>query len=240
MLRLTPKRITAISFITIIGTFYLIKPILYSRIFGKPTNIIHTDTSESFEELGNLPWQQTTINGYQIKYRLRAKYHIIGRIIWIDWNDGLINTWYHSAGKQGTKLYNAIATVDISIAHGATSDPDNLRKIKFSHSERALNYTYLYKDNPIINHSEINNNHVIPASFAIRQAIAIMKKGDIAEFEGYLMDWQGTGKFSWFNIETATKSGDIHTRQLYGGIPGAGMCRQFYVTKIIYNGRLYQ
>ena len=240
IINLTKKQLTVIVIIAVIGIFRFIKPILYTYLWGKTTPIQLTTTFENFEDLGDLPWQRASINGYNIEYRLRTKYRVIGRIVWIDWNDGIINTWYHSAGKKGTKLYNAVASVDVSIVHGVTSDPDNLRKIKFRHSERALNYTYLYKDNPIVNNDEINNNHIIPASFAIRRAIAIMKKGDIAEFEGYLMDWKGTGEFSWFNIETATKRGDIHTKQLYGGIPGAGMCRQFYVTKIIYNGHLFE
>ena len=240
MIKLTKKQILIAGIIAVIGIFHISKPALYSKLWGKPISSSSAELIETFEDLGNQPWQKTYINGYNIEYCLRTKYHVKGRIIWVDWNDGLINTWYHSAGKEVTKLYNAVASVDISIAHGATSDPDNLRKIKFKHSERALVYTYLYKDNPIINHDEINNNHVIPATTAIRRAIALLKKGDVAEFEGYLMDWKGTGKFSYFNIETATKRGDVHTKQLYGGIPGAGMCRQFYVTKIIYNGYLFE
>lgn len=240
MIKLTPKQITIISVIAVSALFHLTKPILYSRLWGTSISDNTAEYTEYFEDLSNQPWQKTTISGYDIEYCLRAKYRVRGRIIWVDWNDGIINTWYHSAGKKGTKLYNAVAAVDISIAHGATSAPDNLRKIKFGHSERALFYTYLYKDNPIINSDEINNNHIIPATFAIRRAISLLKKGDVAEFEGYLMDWRGTGEFSWFNIETATKRGDIHTKQLYGGIPGVGMCRQFYVTKIIYKGFLFE
>lgn len=67
-----------------------------------------------------------------------------------------------------------------------------------------------------------------------------MRVGDIVEVEGYLMDWQGTGEFSWFNIETAKEPGQIHEKRLYGGRPGAGYCRQFYVTKITFDGYTFE
>ena len=240
MSRLTKRQIIIITSITLATVFHFVKPAIYSAIWGKFTPQTQSELSEDFYDLDNQPWQRISIGGYDIEYRLRTKYHVRGRIIWVDWNVGIISTWYHSAGKKGVKLYNSVAAVDVSIAHGATADPDNLKKIKFSHPKRAITYTFLYKDNPIINHDEINNNHIIPATPAIRRAIALLKKGDIAEFEGYLMDWKGTGKLSWFEIETATKRGDIHTKQLYGGIPGAGMCRQFYVTKITYKNHVFE
>ena len=67
-----------------------------------------------------------------------------------------------------------------------------------------------------------------------------MKVGDIVELEGYLMDWNGTGKFSWFNIETAIEPGELHTKILFGGQQGAGLCRQFYITKISFNGYTFE
>ena len=237
---LTRKQTIYLAMAVAIVGWHWLKPVTYNLIWGQKVAEKDAPLNESFEDLGNQAWQAVNISGYDILYRLRVHYKVRGRVVWVDWNDGIINTWYHSAGKEGTKLYNAVAAVDVSIVHGKTSDENNLKKIKFDHEERGLTYKYMYADNPIINRDEINNNHVIPATRAVRRAIALIKKGDVAEFEGYLMDWRGTGKFSWFHIETATQKGEVHTKQLYGGLPGAEHCRQFYVTKVIYNGYQFE
>ena len=210
-------------------------------LWGKQTSERNTAFYEQFADFdGVQPWKKAHIGGYDIQYSLRKKYKIRGRVVWVDWNDGIINTWYHSALRPTTKLYNAVAAVDVSIIHGATAADGNWQKIKFNHEERGLTYTYLYADNPIVNSDEINNNHVIPASFAVRRGLSILKKGEIAEFEGYLMDWRGTGRFADFKIETATYAGELHAKDLYGGRAGAGLCRQFYVTKLIVGGYVFE
>lgn len=241
MLRIQKKYIYIITIFLCFTVIKVGKRPLYMLIWGKPSSQKLSHTYEQFADI--VPpqqWQETTISGYKIKYQLRKKYKVCGRVVWVDWNDGLINTWYHSAQRPSTKLYNAVAAVDVSIIHGATSADNNWNKIKFDHEERGLRYTYLYADNPIVNTDEINNNHVIPASSAIRRALAIIKKGEFVEMEGYLMDWKGTGKFANFNIKTATAAGDIHTEKLYGGRYGAGLCRQFYVTKVTINGYTFE
>jgi len=241
MHRFTGKQICVTVFaVCLLGMHFLKRP-LYMMLWGERSLNFSTATGERFADIGeNLPWQNARISGYDIQYRLRKKYKVCGRAVWVDWNDGVINTWYHSALRPTTKLYNAVAAVDVSIIHGDTSADGNWQKIKFNHEERGLMYNYTYADNPIVNSAEINNNHVIPASFAVRRALAIIKKGEIAEFEGYLMDWKGTGKFADFEVETATYAGELHSKQLYGGKVGAGLCRQFYVTKITVGGYTFE
>lgn len=214
---------------------------LYQHLWGKYTGEQVEIGEEKFERFpDNQSWNKAQIGGYDIKYVMRRKYSVKGRVVFVDWYDGAIKTWYHSAANEGVKLYNAVASVDLSLIHGATAKDGNWKKIKFDHEERGLIWSYKYADNPIVNDNEINNNHVIPANNAIKRAIAIMKVGDIVEVEGYLMDWKGTGEFSWFSIETATEPGQIHEKQLYGGRPGAGYCRQFYVTKITFDGYTFE
>ena len=217
------------------------KKTVYQFLWGEYTGQQIEIGEEKFERFpDNQPWDKAQIGGYDIKYVMRRKYSVRGRVVFVDWYDGAIKTWYHSAANEGVKLYNAVASVDLSLIHGATAKDGNWKKIKFDHEERGLTWSYKYADNPIVNNHEINNNHVIPANLAIKKAIAIFKVGDIVEIEGYLMDWKGTGKFSQFNIETAKEPGDIHEKQLYGGRPGAGYCRQFYVTKITFDGYTFE
>lgn len=214
---------------------------LYQHIWGKYTGYIPSLGDETFINIEqNQKKQSAKIAGYNIEYRLRRKYSVKGRVVFVDWNDGWFNTWYHAARNEGTKLYNAVSPVDLSIIHGKTAEDGNWQKIKFDHEERGLITSYRYDNMPVINNDEINNNHVIPANNAIRKAISIMKVGDIVELEGYLMDWNGTGKFSWFNIETAIEPGELHTKILFGGQQGAGLCRQFYITKISFNGYTFE
>lgn len=214
---------------------------LYKYIWGTYSGVYPVVGSETFTPFGGSQlWMSADLGGYRIRYLLRRKYSVSGRVVYVDWNDGFWNTWYHSAANDGVKLYNAVAAVDVSIVHGATAEDGNWQKIKFDHEERGLMWTYQYKDNPVVNNDEINNNHVIPATTAVRRAIAIMKTGEVVEMEGYLMDWKGTGKFGWFSIETATEPGELHSKQLYGGVPGAGFCRQFYVTKVCFDGYCFE
>lgn len=214
---------------------------LYRLIWGTPGETYREAGGETFSAFAKPQlWMSAELGGYHVQYLLRKKYSVRGRVVYVDWNDGLVNTWYHSAANEGVKLYNAVAAVDVSVIHGKTAADGNWQKIKFSHEERGLKWRYQYKDNPVVNNDEINNNHVIPATTAVRRGIAIVKTGEIVEMEGYLMDWKGTGKFGWFNIETATEPGELHSKQLYGGIPGAGFCRQFYVTRICFAGRCFE
>lgn len=185
-------------------------------------------------------WQKAEVGGYEIEYQIRRKYKVRGRIVFVDRNDGIVNTWYHAAANEGVKLYNAVASVDVSVIHGATAEDGNWQKLEFKHEERGLIWRYRYADKPVVNNREINNNHVIPATTAVRRAVDVMKVGEIVEMEGYLMDWKGTGKFSWFNVQTATEPGELHSEQLYGGVPGAGLCRQFYVTKVCFDGYCFE
>lgn len=214
---------------------------LYQLLWGRYTGQQIELGGEEFAVFPDTDiWQRVEISGYVIDYQIRRKYKVNGRVVFVDWNDGIINTWYHAAANEGVKLYNAVSSVDVSVIHGATAEDGNWQKLKFKHEERGLSFRYQYADNPVVKHDEINNNHVIPATTAVRRAIAVMKVGEIVEMEGYLMDWKGTGKFSWFDIQTATEPGELHSKQLYGGVPGAGLCRQFYVTKVCFDGYCFE
>lgn len=217
-----------------------LKKVTYCLLWGKYTGEHIVPEGETFTAFPDTDiWTPIRISGYDIEYRLRRKYTVRGRIVYIDWNDGILNTWYHGAGNKYTYLYNAVASIDVSVIHGKTAEDGNWQKIKFSHEERGLIWQYWGND-VIAKDDEINNNHVIPANHRIRHAIASLKKGDTVLLEGYLMDWRGTGEFSGMVMETAIAPGDIHQKILFGGRPGAGLCRQFYITAITANGYRFE
>ena len=135
-------------------------------------------------------------------------------------------------------MYDAVVPVDVSVIHGATAGESNWRKIKFSHEERLLWSSYLFKDNPIYNRDEINNNHVIPANQNILRALRIAKIGEPIYMEGYLIDWTGTGKYADYKFNTAVTPGEISKEKAAGLI--TGLCRQIFVTKIAFDGYAFQ
>ena len=122
--------------------------------------------------------------------------------------------------------------------HGATAADGNWQKIKFFHEERLLRTLYRFEDNPVLNQTEINNNHVIPASPNILRALKIVKNGEPVYMEGYLVDWKGTGDFAEYAFNTALTPGEF-SKEKAGGLP-TGLCRQFYVTKIVFDGFVFE
>lgn len=211
---------------------------VYRHLYGQETERPAAQMTETWEDVANQDWQDTTVNGYDIRYKVRKKYTVSGRLVYVDWYRNFIGTWYRSALSVGTYLYDAVVPVDVSVIHGATAGESNWRKIKFSHEERLLWSSYLFKDNPIYNRDEINNNHVIPANQNILRALRIAKIGEPIYMEGYLIDWTGTGKYADYKFNTAVTPGEISKEKAAGLI--TGLCRQIFVTKIAFDGYAFQ
>lgn len=56
--------------------------------------------------------------------------------------------------------------------------------------------------------------------------------------KGYLVDWKGTGDFAEYAFNTALTPGGF-SKEKAGGLP-TGLCRQFYVTKIVFDGFVFE
>ena len=166
---------------------------------------------------------------------IRKKYSVTGRIVYLDWYN-LIGAWYRSAASPGAYLYDGVVPVDVSVIHGAMAAEDNLSKLNFSHAYRALLSNH--KTGAVYNFSEASNNHTIPASENILRALKIVKIGEPVYIEGYLVDWEGTGKYAYFKITTAVTPGQVHEDK-YGG-EMAFKCRQFFLTKISFGGYSFE
>lgn len=212
---------------------------VYLHLYGMPAAAERiTPMTEVFENVDRQECQSSKIGGYEILYKIRKKYIVFGRVVYIDWYRNAIGTWFRSAMSRGTYLYDAVVPVDVSVLHGATAADGNWQKIKFFHEERLLRTLYRFEDNPVLNQTEINNNHVIPASPNILRALKIVKNGEPVYMEGYLVDWKGTGDFAEYAFNTALTPGEF-SKEKAGGLP-TGLCRQFYVTKIVFDGFVFE
>ncbi|MBR1945575.1 MAG: hypothetical protein IJ846_04720 [Alphaproteobacteria bacterium] len=225
----------AIILLYAVWIYGLRRPV-YQHLYGKPAEPLPEQMVETFEDITGQDWQETTVNGYKIRYMIRKKHSVVGRIVYIDWYH-LIGAWYRAAMNITHYLYDGVALVDVSVIHGATAAEDNWRKLAFSHEYRMLVTKWR---NAVFNNNEVINNHTIPASENILRALKIVKIGEPVYIEGYLIDWKGTGKYADFEMDTAVTPGELHKAKEYGGALIAIKCRQFFVTKISFGGYSFE
>ena len=227
----------AIILLYAVWIYGLRRPV-YQHLYGKPAESLPEQMVETWEDVTDQDWQETTVNGYKIRYMIRKKYSVVGRIVYLDWYS-LIGAWYRSAMYgSNSYIYDGVAPVDVSVAHGAMAAEDNLRKLKFSHENRLLKLKWKYGENVVYNYDEVNNNHTIPASKNILRALKIVKMGEPVYIEGYLIDWKGTEKYADFEMTTAIAPKEFH-KDKYGG-EWAIKCRQIFVTKISFGGYSFE
>ena len=222
-------------FVYAVWIYGLRRPV-YQHLYGEPAEPLPEQMVETWEDVTDQDWQETKVGRYKIRYMIRKKYSVVGRIVYLDWYH-FIGTWYRSAMNITHYLYDGVVPVDVSVIHGKTAAADNLSKLKFSHEYRLLLSRYKY--GAAYNYDEVNNNHTIPASKNILRALKIVKMGEAVYIEGYLIDWKGTGKYADFKINTAITPGEI-SKDKYGGYLFAGQCRQFFVTKISFGGYSFE
>jgi hypothetical protein len=146
-------------------------------------------------------------------------------------------TYEVTAKIVGKKKYSwgwkaDVSPYDLALAWGELARPENEEYVKYFQLFRW--YYYFYgKDCPfskayISSHSA--NTHIIPANFIVLKGLKRLRTKDCATFYGFLvrLDSNVNGYPVWWKSSlTRHDSGD-------------GACELFYVTKIIYNGEIYQ
>ena len=206
--------------------------------FAKKSDKPLGDLKETYEDYTDPhPNQLITVNGHKIQKTFVKIYRATGYVAWVDQNDALIKAWYLASGNvDGSTLYHDVAPIDLSLVFGKTAEKENLKKIKFSHSENFLSaeipYGVYYDD------KDVTNIHVIPSSNVIKKALKNINRGEIVYVEGYLTDWKGTGDLSYATYNTARYAGEI-SEYISGG-QKAGLCKQLFLTKLILNGYIYE
>ena len=220
----------------VVWIYGLRRPV-YLHLYGKKTEPLPEQMVETWEDVTGQDWQETNVGRYKIRYMIRKKHSVVGRIVYIDWYH-FIGTWYRSAMNKDHYLYDGVVPVDVSVIHGEVAGEDNWRKLNFSHEYRML--VTRVGENTIFKNDEVINNHTIPASENILRALKIVKIGEPVYIEGYLIDWKGTGKYADFEITTAAAPGELHKDEKYGGALIAIKCRQIFVTKISFGGYMFE
>ena len=214
---------------------YALKEFLYQRVYGVRDNQVLTIyDADKMIDLPKQPVQRANVNGFDIEVELVKKFETVTRVIYVDRYSAL-GTWYRS--RDGADLYDKIVPLDVSTATGYLGrHPECFDDI--DHEYRCL----LWLTNPRCSRAgediDVNNNHIIPATKNVQRGLDILKAGDIARMEGYLVYWQGTGKYSWYRFESAVTLGQV-SEQRYGGSK-SGLCRQIYLTKLSFNGFTFE
>ena len=196
------------------GYYYINKPTLTEEDF------IAIDTSNEpgqYPLLSNEPFIISKKN-INLQITQLALYNISARVLSKkNYSDG----W---AGK--------ISPVDFALGWGDVSLLENLEHIKFKQIMRWYRYNYdatcpLTQDY-IETHS--SNHHIIPANPNISKAIKSIKKSDIIELEGYLVNVYGTykGKKVWWNTSLSRYD------------KGDGSCEIIYVEKVKIGTKVYR
>lgn len=220
---------------TVLWTFALKKPI-YQYLYGKPySNDLTIYERDIFE---NLPIRPSPIvlksSNFSVRLTFLKFYRSTAKVVYVD-RYNFIGTWYR--GNRFSYIYDKIAPLDISTVSGKTARPDILKHFDFSHEYRLL-WFESKKRNELFIRDDINNNHIIPANKNIAKALEILKKRDIAHMEGYLVHVNGLDSDKNFELKSALSSGEI-SHQKAGG-QTTGLCRVIYLTKIAFDGYIFE
>ena len=221
-----------------LSNHFLKRPI-YQKLYGKPDNqVLQIADRDSFIEIPNQEIIPIKVNGYDIEVQAIKRFETTTRIVYIDRYSSL-GTWYRS--HEGASLYDAIVPQDLSFATGASGR--NSDCFSFDHEYRCLLTdksdkkkcpTEVFKNTS----TEISNNHSVAINSTVQRGIDILKVGDIAHIEGYLMYWNGTGKLRYQRFESAITPGQI-SKELYGGRKSK-LCRQLLITKLTFDGYTFE
>ncbi len=220
-----------------LSNHFLKRPI-YQKLYGKPDNqVLQIAEHDLITDIPEQKVMSLNINGYDIEIQPIKRFKTTTRIVYID-RYSTLGTWYRS--REGASLYDAIVPQDISTATGLSGK--NPHCFTFDHEYRCLLSKYHIKScSPEIFKTadlDINNNHSIAANKKIQRGIDILKVGDIAYIEGYLVYWNGTGNLEYQRFESAVTLGQV-SEQLYGG-QKSGLCRQLLITKLSFDGYTFE
>lgn len=221
--------------LTIVWSFVLKKPI-YQHLYGKPySGSLTVYEKDIFESLHVQP-SSVVVKGsnFAVQLTFLKHYRTTSKIVYVD-RYNPVGTWYR--GDRFSYIYDKLVPLDISTVSGKTAQPDILKHFDFSHEYRLLR-SESKRWNELFVRDDINNNHIIPANKNIAKALKILKKGDIAYMEGYLVHIKGLGNDKNFELKSALTAGEI-SHQKAGG-QTTGLCRIIYLTKITFDGYIFE
>lgn len=215
-----------------IAWIFLLKKPVYQRLYGKvdPTLLI-VSANDSYQDVSSDEIHTATVAGYEIEIKLVKKYAVTGYVAMID-RYSFIGAWYRSSTLKHARLYDAVSPLDLAVVHGQRADKENIDRCQLAHEYRLFSYNCPFRD------VHYNNHHVIPASYNVEKGLEILQPGRVAQLEGYAVYWQGTGDFKHVRFRSAITSGQMSDMISGGSV--AGLCTQLYLTKLSFDGYVFE
>ena len=219
---------------------------VYQRLFGTPFNEEMTiSQNEVYIDLPANNFRMATIEGYDIKFKLLKQYHATGRVIYVDRYTNPFGRFYRDTDDGATRAYDEVVPQDVTFVVG---DLARYPKLKGDHEYRAGGldyedkYTYsIYQKHHNLYDTHLTNIHTIATSSAVQKGLDILKAGDIATLEGYLIYWETHLKSGRIvDFKSAVYAGETHKEQKYGGRSNVGLCKQLLLTKITFDGYTFE
>lgn len=104
----------------------------------------------------------------------------------------------------GRKAYTrgalgALVPLDLALAWGPASDPEWIRHLRVTQSARLYEWAFP-PGTPLTVEAVVRssaNMHMIPGTDAAWDVLGEVRRGDLVQIEGYLVDIAGPGEFSW-------------------------------------------
>lgn len=117
---------------------------------------------------------------------------------------------------------SALSPMDLALGWGRMSDTAVLERLDIGQSVRF--YSYRWADMPPLPPAEIvessANMHMVPANSAVARQLEKVRKGDVVQLEGFLIEARRNDGWYWRSSLTRKDS-------------GAGACELVYVTSVI-------
>ena len=166
----------------------------------------------------NLDTLKSTKNGIDWTVKLKATYRIRAIVL--------------SRRNYGGGWNAILSPCDLALAWGNLTKDNLYKKIKWSQNNRWYFWRYgddFSYDNGFINRYS-SNNHIIPATPNLTKTVKFLRRNDIVELTGYLVDIdakKGNDTYWWNSSTSLTDAGD-------------GSCEVLYLVKLKVGNKIYQ
>ncbi len=246
LIRRLLKYILIFSVIFFIIWSFGLKRFAYQHTFGQPhpENLTISD-NELYIDLPEDRFKTAEIAGYDVKFKLLKQYYATGRVIYVDRYTNPLGRFYRDTDDGATRAYDEVVPQDVTFVVGELA---KYPELKGEHEYRAGGLDYDDKRTRKIYHKHIDlydthltNIHTIAASPSVQKGLDILKAGDIATLEGYLIYWEtrlDSGRI--LNFKSALYAGETHKEQKYGGRSNVGKCKQLLLTRITFDGYTFE
>lgn len=219
--------------------FFVIRSPFIRRIYGTPDfdklEISSLIDRQNLEK--KTPIQSSVIRGINVDVQMifKQKINVTATVLNIQ-KYGFWGTY--TRGSRGNALYDKIAPFDVALACGVAANKDNLKLMEIKSDYRYFSAQVTGQWRGPFNADEFENYIIIPSNRKVEAALSLLKKGDIAEFEGYTTELKNVSTSPEKSNTQATNQGKVELKN------GRNIIKKeattLYLTKIRFNGYIFQ